>query len=66
MTLFIIGCILAGLVVIGVPLFCILLLKNEKRIKKLGWRTGLIVAALAVMAVIAIIFLFVGHGQMQS
>ena len=66
MTLFIIGCVLAGIVVIGIPLFCVFLLKFERKIKTLGWKTYLIVIALALIGIAAIALLFAGHAQMSA
>ena len=64
MPLFIVGCVLAGITVILIPLLCILLIKNEKAIKKLDWRIYLIVFAIAAIGIAAIALLFAGHAQM--
>lgn len=66
MTLFIIGCVLAGIVFISVPLFCIITLKNERRIKQLSWRFYLIMFVIIAVGIAAVALIFAGHAQMQS
>ena len=64
MILFIIGCVLAGLVIISIPLLCVLLLVNEKKIKKLGWWFYAIMFGLIALGIVAIGLIFGGHAMM--
>lgn len=66
MTLFIIGCVLAGIEVISIPLFCVILLRHERVIKKLDWRFYIIMFAFLAIGIAAVALIFAGQAQMNG
>ena len=55
LTLFIIGCILGAIVIIGVPTFCFILIKKERYIKQFSWRIYVIIASFIIIAIVSLV-----------
>lgn len=62
MILFIIGCVLAGLVIIGFPCLCVYLLKrSDHKLKVMTPKVYLFMFSLLMMGIASIVLIFVGN-----
>ena len=61
MVYFIIGCILALLVIVSIPLLCFYLIKrSDSGKKKITWQIYAIVITIFIVGIAAIAFIFIG------